>query len=583
MNRQLDTLVDLLQMRAELDPAGTAFTFLVDGEREGPSTTYSALDQAARAIAASLREHGVRPGDRALLVYPPSLDFIPAFFGCLYAGVIAVPAYPPQPAQASRTLPRLLSIVGDAEVAIVLTNTAIADGAASLRRHAAAIDLVPWLCTDTIDPSAAASWTPQRLDDDPLAFLQYTSGSTASPKGVMVSHWNLLHNLAYANHAAENDESTVSVSWLPVIHDMGLIEGVLGPVYSGYPAYLMAPASFLQRPTRWLRAITRYRATTSGGPNFAYDLCVRKITDAQRGELDLSSWRIAYNGAEPIRRDTLLQFHERFRDVGFRWRSFYPVYGLAESTLLVSTGGAGYEPVLRDADASHLARGELRDARPAAATRPLVSSGPASFGTRVVIVDPESCEPCIDGRIGEIWVSSPSVARGYWRRVRETRETFDARLANGDGPFLRTGDLGVLSAGELFVTGRLKDLLIVRGLKHFPQDIELTAERQDDALRPGCSAAFAIDGEEGEAVGIALEVDPRALPGDPEEQQGRLASITRAVRQAVSEHHGITLSIVSLLPLGAMPKTSSGKVRRRDCRVAILSGSLDEMARWAGL
>jgi acyl-CoA synthetase (AMP-forming)/AMP-acid ligase II len=583
VNQQLDTLVDLLQMRADLDPNGLAYTFLIDGEREGPSFTYATLDEAARAVAMALREHGIRPGDRALLVYPPSLDFIPAFFGCLYAGVIAVPAYPPQPTQASRTLPRLLSIIGDADVGIVLTNTAIAEGASSLRRHTAAIDAVPWLCTDRVDLSLASSWTPPRFDDDPLAFLQYTSGSTASPKGVMVSHRNLLHNLASANHAAENDESTVSVSWLPVIHDMGLIEGMLGPAYSGYPAYLMAPASFLQRPMRWLRAITRYRATTSGGPNFAYDLCVRKITDAQRAELDLSSWRIAYNGAEPIRRDTLLAFHDRFRGIGFRWRSFYPVYGLAESTLLVSTGGTGYEPVLRDADPDRLARGELRDAaRPTMSTRPLVSSGPASFGTRIVIVDPETFEPCMEGRIGEIWVSSPSVARGYWRREDETRETFGARLANGDGPFLRTGDLGLLSDGELFVTGRLKDLLIVRGLKHFPQDIELTAERQDDALRPGCSAAFAIDGEEGEAVGIALEVDPRALPIDPSEQQVRYEAITRAVRQAVSEHHGVTLSIVSLLPLGAMPKTSSGKLRRRDCRVAILNGSLDEVARWAG-
>jgi acyl-CoA synthetase (AMP-forming)/AMP-acid ligase II len=583
MTPEPGTLVELLQSRADQRPDALAHTFLVDGEREGARFTYAELDVRARAIAAALREQGVRPGDRALLIYPPSLDFIPAFFGCLYAGVIAVPTYPPQPAQGSRTLPRLLSIVGDADVSIVLSNTAVADGAASMRRHAAALDAVPWLCTETVDAQLADAWVAPSFGDDPLAFLQYTSGSTASPKGVMVSHRNLLHNLAYANHAAENDDATVSVSWLPVIHDMGLIEGVLAPVYSGYPAYLMAPASFLQRPMRWLRAITRYRATTSGGPNFAYDLCVRKITDAQRGELDLSSWRIAYNGAEPIRRDTLVAFHERFRDVGFRWRSFYPVYGLAESTLLVSTGGVGYEPVLRDADAEQLARGELRDVESAdTVARPLVSSGPASFGTRIVVVDPDTCEPCADGRIGEIWVSSPSVARGYWRRELETSETFDARLASGDGPFLRTGDLGLLSDGELFVTGRLKDLLIVRGLKHFPQDIELTAERQDAALRPGCSAAFPIDGEEGEEVGIALEVDPRELPADPDEQQERFQTITRAVRTAVSEHHGITLSVVSLLSLGAMPKTSSGKLRRRACRTALLEGSLVEIARWAG-
>lgn len=583
MTREPATLVHLLRSRADQRPDALAHTFLVDGEREGACFTYAELDARARAIAVALRRHGVRPGDRALLIYPPSLDFIPAFFGCLYAGVVAVPTYPPQPAQTARTLPRLLSIVADADVSIVLSNAVVADSAAVMRQQAAALDVIPWLCTDTVDTDLASAWDMPALGDDPLAFLQYTSGSTALPKGVMVGHRNLLHNLAYANHAAENDETTVSVSWLPVIHDMGLIEGVLAPVYSGYPAYLMAPASFLQRPMRWLRAVTHYRATTSGGPNFAYDLCVRKITDAQRSELDLSSWRIAYNGAEPIRRDTLVAFHERFRDVGFRWRSFYPVYGLAESTLLVSTGGASYEPVLCDADAEHLARGELRVAQGAdAVARSLVSSGPASFGTRIVVVDPESFEPCADGRIGEIWVSSPSVARGYWRRECETRETFDARLANGDGPFLRTGDLGLLSDGELFVTGRLKDLLIVRGLKHFPQDIELTAERQDAALRPGCSAAFPVDSEQGEAVGIALEVDPRELPADPTEQQERIQTITRAVRQAVSEHHGVTLSVVSLLSLGGMPKTSSGKLRRRACRAALLDGSLSEIARWAG-
>jgi acyl-CoA synthetase (AMP-forming)/AMP-acid ligase II len=368
-----------------------------------------------------------------------------------------------------------------------------------------------------------------------------------------------------------------------VIHDMGLIEGVLGPVFGGYAAYLMAPASFLHRPIRWLRAITRYRASTSGGPNFAYDLCVRKITEAQRAELDLSSWRAAYNGAEPIRAETLEAFHARFKDVGFRWRSFYPVYGLAESTLLVSTGDRDYEPVIRDVSSDALTRGHLKVARPrGSATRPLVSSGPVSFGTRVVVVDPSTRQQCSDGRVGEIWVESPSVAGGYWRRDGESRETFHAHLAGGDGPFLRTGDLGALHDGELFVTGRLKDVLIVRGFKHYPQDLEHTAERQHAAIRPGCSAAFSIDGDDGEAVAIALEVDRRQVPqlDDPAERDGFLASLIDRVRVAVVEHHGIVLSAVSVLSHGAMPKTSSGKLRRRACRDAFRDGSLDEIARW---
>ena len=447
MTASYKNLVELLRTRALEQGTATAFTFLDDGEREGARFTYAELDERARAIAAALRHRGVAPGDRALLLYPPCLDFIPAFFGCLYAGVVAVPAYPPQPSQLSRTLPRLLSIVSDADVAAVLANDAVVAAGARMAEQTPALAAIPWLATDTLDIGRAADWRAPCVAPDDLAFLQYTSGSTASPRGVMVSHANLLHNLAYASHAAGNDASTVSVSWLPVIHDMGLIEGVLGPIFSGYPAYLMAPTSFLHRPIRWLRAITQFRATTSGGPNFAYDLCVRKVNDVQRAGLDLNSWRIAYNGAEPIRAETLEAFHERFRPVGFRWRSFYPVYGLAESTLLVSTGGPMYEPVIHDVAADALSRGRLRVERRAhAGTRPIVASGPVSCGTRVVIVDPDTRERCLDGHVGEIWVSSPSVARGYWRNESATHETFHAHLVDGDGPYLRTGDLGTLPA-----------------------------------------------------------------------------------------------------------------------------------------
>ena len=581
------TLVDLLRARSAEQGGDVVFTFLVDGEHEGPRYTFAALDARARTIAAALQERGVCPGERALLLYPPGLDFIPAFFGCLYAGVIAVPAYPPQPSQASRTLPRLLSIVADADVAIVLANSGVADAAARMMREAPGLGAIPWLATDSLSDERADDCRDITIAPDDLAFLQYTSGSTASPRGVMVSHANLLHNLAYASYAADRDRSTRSVSWLPVIHDMGLIEGVLGPVFGGYAAYLMAPASFLHRPIRWLRAITRYRASTSGGPNFAYDLCVRKVTDAQRAELDLSSWRAAYNGAEPIRAETLEAFHARFKDVGFRWRSFYPVYGLAESTLLVSTGGRDSEPVIHDVSSDALARGQVRPTRPRgsnALTRPLVSSGPASFGTRVVIVDPATRQQCPEGRVGEIWVDSPSVARGYWGRDNETRETFQAHIAGGDGggPFLRTGDLGALHDGELFVAGRLKDLLIVRGFKHYPQDVEHTAERQHAAIRPGCSAAFAIDDGEGETVVLAMEVDRRQAPqlDDPVERDAFLAMLVDHVRAAIADHHGILLSAVSVLSHGAMPKTSSGKLRRRACRDAFTAGSLDEVARW---
>jgi acyl-CoA synthetase (AMP-forming)/AMP-acid ligase II len=562
------TMHDVLRARCESNADDSAFTFLVDGETEGARVTYADLDARARTIAATLRERGLQPGDRALLLYPPGLDFIPAFFGCLYAGVIAVPSYPPQAGQASRTLPRLLGIIDDADVSIVLAPSAIVASARTLR-----LTSVDWLATDALAPGDDHVTSDVAPED--IAFLQYTSGSTTSPRGVMVTHANLLHNLAYASHNAGNDAESVSVSWLPVIHDMGLIEGVLAPIYNGYPAYLMAPASFLHRPANWLRAVTRYRATTSGGPNFAYDLCVKKVSDEQRVSLDLSSWRIAYNGAEPIRANTLEAFHARFRDVGFRWKSFFPVYGLAESTLLVSTGDRDYEPVVRETDAEALSRGTLRTTRDVdVPSRTIVSSGPVGFGTEVLIVDPDTHQRCANGVVGEIWITSPSVARGYWKRDGETRETFRARLTDGTGPFLRTGDLGVLSDGELFVTGRIKDVLIVRGLKHYPQDLELTVERQHAVIRAGCSAAFSLDANDDDAVAVALEIDDRKLPDEPAERDALLDEVIGRVKQAVVEQHGIVLSAVAVLPIGALPKTSSGKLRRRACRAAFLDGSL---------
>jgi len=564
------TMHDVLRARCQFNAEATAFTFLVDGETEGARLTYADLDAHARVIATALRERGVQRGDRALLLYPPGLDFLPAFFGCLYAGVIAVPSYPPQAGQTSRTLPRLLGIIDDADVAIVLAPSAVVAAARTLR-----LTPVEWLATDAYADLPCSDHSTIDVGPDDIAFLQYTSGSTASPRGVMVTHANLLHNLAYASHNAENDAESVSVSWLPVIHDMGLIEGVLAPIYNGYPAYLMAPAAFLHRPARWLRAITRYRATTSGGPNFAYDLCVKKVSEEQRASLELSAWRIAYNGAEPIRANTLEAFHARFRDVGFRWRSFYPVYGLAESTLLVSTGGRDYEPVVREADAESLSRGALHTTRDVdAPTRTLVSSGHVGCGTDVLIVEPDTHKRCASDIVGEIWIASPSVARGYWKRDDETRETFNARLADGTGPFLRTGDLGVISDGELFVTGRIKDVLIVRGLKHYPQDLELTVERQHDVIRAGCSAAFSLDASDGEAVAIALEIDDRKLPDEPAERDAFLHDVIGRVKRAVVEQHGIVLSAVSVLPIGGLPKTSSGKLRRRACRAAFLDGSL---------
>lgn len=598
MTPDFRSLISMLRHRALHQGNRRAYTFLVDGETENAALTYGQLDRGARAIAAALADRGASPGDRAILLYPPGLDFITAFFGAIYAGVIAVPCYPPHRSQLARSLPRLTAIIDNAEPSFVLCPAEVAALSAWVA-HAPALGALPWIATDALGDDAAASWKEPDAGPSTLAFLQYTSGSTAAPRAVIVTHGNLLHNLAVANHVEENDDDSVSVSWLPVIHDMGLIEGVLEPAYAGYPAYLMAPATFLQRPIRWLRAITKYRATNSGSPNFAYDLCTRKIRAEQRDTLDLSSWRVAYNGAEPIRSGTLTAFNNAFRDCGFRWKSFYPVYGLAESTLVVTSGRRSYEPVFLDADASALRAGKvekLKEASPSGSCQrvPLVSSGPPTFGSRILIVNPDTCRRCAPREIGEIWLSSPSVAKGYWRREEETLQTFGAMLADdGSGPYLRTGDLGALIDGELFVAGRLKDLLIVRGFKHYPQDLELTVERQHPAIRPGCAAVFALEAHDDERIAVAAELDPRRLDiarmNPPEfsaapfllrEGARAISELISTIRQAVAEIHGVQLHTVALLRPGTLPKTSSGKIRHRDCAQALSGGQLAEIVRW---
>lgn len=583
MTKTFDTLISLLELRAAEQNSARAYTFLLDGERESATLEYGELAAQAKAIAATLAARGVMPGDRALLLYSPGLEFVSAFFGCLCAGVIAVPAYPPHPAQLARTLPRLVAVTTNAQVSIVLSTDAIVQMAPELAKIAPAFRSVPWLATDTVARSDASEWRRPVVNSDSLAFLQYTSGSTAAPKGVMVSHGNLLHNLACLNHLEENDDTSVAVSWLPVIHDMGLIEGVLLPAYSGYPAYLMSPESFLKRPLRWLQAITRYSGTNSGGPNFAFDLCVRKISEEQMEDLDLSSWRCAYNGAEPIRRETLERFHESFRPAGFRWTSFFPVYGLAESTLLVSSGQRVDVPTCFDADADALKQGRFIKRAAASLNRasPVVACGLAWLGTVIRIVDPETHESCAPNRIGEIWISSPSVTQGYWRQPEQTELTFGARLPTGEGPFLRTGDLGVLHEGQLVVTGRIKDMLIVRGAKHYPQDLELTAERGHSAVRAGCCAAFVVSGHDGEAAALVAEIDTRHLTGHRASDGAELAKIAKAIRQGIVEQHGVQLQAVALVSAGGVPKTTSGKLQRHACRASFESGALDELHRWS--
>ena len=573
---------EILRFRAQVQREGRAYTFLSDGESESSRITYGKLDGRSRAIA-SVLQHWQAQGERALLLYPPGLDFIAAFLGCLSAGVVAVPAYPPHPAQPRGGLSRVSAIAKDARISVILSTEALAPMGQALALESPELAEARWLTTDRVSESASREWGEPGLDRDTPAFLQYTSGSTAEPKGVMVSHGNLLHNLAYINSCERNDDESVSVSWLPFYHDMGLIEGILEPLFCGYPVYLMPPTAFLQRPIRWLQAISRYRATNSGGPNFAYDLCLRKITPEQREGLDLRCWRIAYNGAEPVRYETMKRFAETFEPRGFRWSAFYPVYGQAEATLVITSGRRPHEPLIKEVDTGALSKDQGIEAHGSEIdTVRLVACGPPEFGTSVVIVHPESLTPCEPGTVGEIWTQSPSVTKGYWNRPEETERTFRAYLeSSGAGPYLRTGDLGFMLDGELFVTGRIKDLLIVRGRKHYPQDIELTVERSHPAIRAGCSAVCSVQGAGGEQLVVVAEVDPRRLTLTSHLTDPGLESLIGAIRQAVSEQHELQVAAVSLLKPGEIPKTTSGKLRRHACRERFLAGTLDPLLQWS--
>ncbi len=563
------TLVDLLRRRAHTQPHLPAYTFLLDRTGAESRLTYAEFEHQARAIGALLQQAGAT-GERVLLLYPPGLAYLAAFFGCLYAGAAAVPAYPPNPARLDRTLPRLRAIAEDARPVVGLTTTEILPLIGALAAQDPAFQSMRWLAADALPDDLAASWQPTTLDPASLAFLQYTSGSTATPKGVMLTHANLLHNSALIYQAFGHSAASRGVIWLPPYHDMGLIGGIIQPLYGGFPVTLMSPVAFLQRPLSWLEAISRERATTSGGPNFAYDLCVRKITAEQRATLDLSSWAVAFNGAEPVRPETLERFAAAFAPCGFRREAFYPCYGLAESTLIVAGGAAGAAPLVRGFDAAALERHQALAAPEAQANRrALIGCGQALAGQQIAIVDPGSLERCSSGQIGEIWVAGPSVAQGYWDQPDATAATFGAHVAgDSDGPFLRTGDLGFIQDGELFITGRLKDLIIIRGRNHYPQDIELTVERSHPALRPGCGAAFALEVGGEERLVVAQELERQHRDVD-------IAEVAAAIRQAVAAAHELHVYEIVLLKPGGIPKTSSGKIQRHACKAGVLAGDLE--------
>jgi acyl-CoA synthetase (AMP-forming)/AMP-acid ligase II/acyl carrier protein len=529
------------------------------------------LDQRARAIAGRLQAAGAS-GQRVLLVFPPGLDYIAAFFGCLYAEAVAVPVYPPRQ---NRNVERLRAIVYDAQPVIALTTQPILSQIGQYLDEAADMRALPWVATDSVESGWASQWKEPRVDGDTLAFLQYTSGSTAKPKGVMISHGNLLHNQQSIQEAFGQSERSVIVGWLPLFHDMGLIGNVLQPLYVGAQCILLSPMSFLQRPFRWLETISRYQGTTSGGPNFAYDFCVRKINEASREALDLSSWVIAFNGSERVRKETMDRFCAAFEPCGFRREAFFPCYGLAEATLFVSGGPAVGRPNVQSFRRTSLEQNSVAVQTTADRdVRNLVSCGDAARDQQIRIVDPELLKECSPDRVGEIWIAGPNTAQGYWNNPEATNQAFHAHLADtGEGPFLRTGDLGFVAGGQLFITGRLKDLIIIRGRNCYPEDIEQTVGQCDSNLRPGEGAAFSIDVSGDERLVIVHEVTKDA-------QRNNLATAVENIRRVVAEEYDLQLYAVVLIKPGSLLKTSSGKIQRQATKKAFQKGKLDALLRW---
>lgn len=564
------SLVDVLRHHAATRPDRRAVTFVIPGDGGETTWTFAQLHDEAARVAAALQQR-TTPGDRVLLLYPQGLDYVAALFGCMMAGVLAVPLQPPGRHRAKHALPKLEAIVADGPVALSCTITGDLADMKAVVDQSEALRAIPWLATDALD-TAPDDVAPVVLDADTLAYLQYTSGSTSTPKGVMVSHGNLLYNLFDFDFQYGHDDESVMVSWLPTFHDLGLVYGVFLPLYKGFEAVILDPLDFLRRPMRWLEAIHRHRGTHAPAPNFAFDLCAAKSKPAERAALDLSCWKVALNGAEPIRYESEARFVEAFGAAGVTWTTLSHAYGMSETTAVIAKEPVGTEPVFLDVD------GEQLDAFrvvPVAADHPaarrVAGCGVTTNQTRVVIAEPDTLEALPGDRVGEIWVGGPTRAQGYWNRPEATEEGFRARTSNtGEGPFLRTGDLGFVHDGQVYVAGRLKDMVILRGENHYPQDLEWSVQGAHPAIRPSCVAAFSVPHGGVEGLALVMEVYPdRAEP----------EAVFAAVRDALSDH-GVAPVDVALIAPSQIFKTSSGKIMRRRTRQALLAGEFALVSRW---
>ena len=575
---QFSHLVELLQQRAIAKPNDIAYKFLSNGTTEAGSLTYQELDRRAKAIASRLQSL-VKPGARALLVYPyhEGLEFIAAFMGCLYARVIAVTKNPPRRGNAIAELTQRVKLSG----ATVLLSTKefldLVETEVAKNNHIAGnFKFFPRLATDRIDLSLENDWQSVKIAPDTIAFLQYTSGSTGTPKGVMVTHRNILHNEETIRQGFNHDESTIVVGWLPMFHDMGLIGNILQPLYLGTPSILMSPVSLTQQPFEWLKAISHYQATTSGGPNFAYDLLCLKATPEKLAGLDLSNWKVAFSGAETVRGETIDRFSHIFANCGFNKSAFYPCYGMAEATLFITGGLQHEEPIIKYVDGAALEKNQVLEiAEETSGSKAIVGCGRQWLDTEVLIVNPETLTPCQPHEVGEIWVLGSGIGKGYWEQKQETKDTFQGLLKGTKSPeYLRTGDLGFLQNGELYITGRLKEVMIFWGRYRYPQHVEETVQKSHPALRKNAGAAFAIDKDGAEKLVIVQEVERSYL------RSLNLEEIVTAICQSVGEVHEVEVYAIALLKTGSIPKTSSGKIQRRACSKKFLEGDLNIVAQW---
>jgi acyl-CoA synthetase (AMP-forming)/AMP-acid ligase II len=556
-------LPDALRNHAARQPDARALVFLDDQGAEEAVLTYGDLHRRSLAVARQLVSR-CPPGERAMLLFPPGLDFVVAYFGCLHARVIPVPVSPPRP---NRRFDTFGSILNDSEPSAVLTVSSVADLARPF------VDQLRgglhWLAVDQAEVTLDPAFDPRPCSADTIALLQYTSGSTSHPKGVMVSHGNLRANQEMIRRAFGHDQDTDLVGWTPLFHDQGLIGNVLQPIHLGSTSILMSPIAFIRRPLLWLSAISRYRAHTSGGPNFAFDACVAHAERADVVDLDLSCWKVAYDGAEPIHRETLDRFAETFAGCGFRKEALYPCYGLAEATLLVAGSRKGRGPRTLAADVEALSHGRYV-AAPEGEGRTLVGSGRVLPEEDIRVVDPDTGLPCPADQVGEIWIAGEHVAQGYWRRPDATAETFHARCDGATGRrYLRTGDLGLVVDGELYVVGRLKDLIIIRGRNYYPQDVERAVQAAHPALRPGAGAAFSVDGQRGEKLVVVQEIRRE----DVDRADAR--EVTASIRAALSREHELSVSHLVLTLPGQLERTSSGKIMRAAARKRYLEDSFE--------